>query len=98
MTDLFMKMNLMQMAALAGVIVLLAPVVWDLLKSGFAMAGKVKLPSIRPKKQEGHNIPICFDHVMCVRSILVKSGDEEALKSYDTMVVPNLVRVLSEEE
>lgn len=98
MTDLFMKMNLLQMAALAGAAVLLAPVVWDLLKSGASAVRKVKLPAIRPKKQEGHNIPICFDHVMCVRSLLAKSGDEEALRSYDTLVVPNLVRVLSEEE
>lgn len=97
MTDFFMKMNLIQYAALAGAVVLLLPVLSDLSKTVFSFAGKVRIPVIASKKKR-HDANICFEHVMCVRSLLAKSGDEDALSSYDDLIIPNLVRVLSESE
>ena len=97
MTDFFMKMNLIQYAAVAGAAVLLMPVLSDAFKSLRSYAGKIKLP-VSSVKKKTHDVNVCFEHVMCVRSLLAKSGDEEALSSYDDLIIPNLVRVLSESE
>ena len=97
MIDFFMKMNLVQYAAIAGAAVLLLPVLSDVVKSSASIVGKLKL-QIPTSKKKGHDANICFEHVMCVRSLLARSGDEEALSSYDDLIIPNLVRVLSESE
>lgn len=97
MIDFFMKMNLVQYAAIAGAVVLLIPVMSDLIKSGVLLAGRAKV-AVTSRKKKGIDTSACFSHVMCVRRLLAKSGDAEALKAYDDLIIPNLVRVLSETE
>jgi len=97
MTDFFMKLSLIQYAAIAGVAVLLLPVLFDVLKFSTSLLGKIRL-KIPAAKKKSYDANVCFEHVMCVRSLLAKSGDEEALSSYDDVIIPKLVRVLSESE